>query len=96
MVVLTETWKGCKIKNTTFINHTGRWLKTYIYLYSLNCETKQEIYGSLVAVTGQLQPACCHHALKDLSQTKKYSTTDIPFLSLFNDAVRIKASVTGR
>jgi hypothetical protein len=32
MVVLTETCKGWKIKSTTFNNHTGRWLKSYIQL----------------------------------------------------------------
>jgi hypothetical protein len=29
MVVLTETCKGWKIKNTTFISHTGRWLRIF-------------------------------------------------------------------
>jgi hypothetical protein len=27
MVVLTETCKGWKIKNPTYINHTGQWLR---------------------------------------------------------------------
>jgi hypothetical protein len=30
MVVFTETCKGWKITNTTFINHTVLWLKSYI------------------------------------------------------------------
>jgi hypothetical protein len=39
MVVLIETCKGWKIINTTFINHTGRWLKI---LYTIISVTNQD------------------------------------------------------
>jgi hypothetical protein len=49
MVVLTETCKAWKIKNTTFINHTGRWLKNF--MYNLNClmmiDTFSDLWTSL-------------------------------------------------
>jgi hypothetical protein len=43
MVVLTETCKGWKIKNTTFINRTRRRLKI---LYTLNISCEYNVYDN--------------------------------------------------
>lgn len=40
MVILTETCKGRKIKNTNFISHTGQWSKI---LYIITSVTDQDI-----------------------------------------------------
>jgi hypothetical protein len=55
MVVLTETCKGWKIKNTTFINHSERWLK--ILYTSYTAKTSEEV--SSYTITG-VRVDMCH------------------------------------